>query len=93
MVKIKMTAFGGYIIGGGDVPKGFDADGFYKAFATKILNAQRQGLEEIDISDEEMAAYIASIEAAIEDVKNSVDEAEVRELPRDTSMDDILEYV
>jgi len=57
MIKIKMTSRGGYVVGDGPCP--FNPDDFLKAFGEKCMRAWAAGQDEIEISDEEVAAVVA----------------------------------
>lgn len=75
MIRIKLTPQGGYVLGDGECP--FAPDSFMKAFAHKIMQAQLRGLEEIGITDEEVAEYL---QKADDNFSKSLDEAEVVEV-------------
>jgi hypothetical protein len=53
---VKITPVGGYVVGDGKCP--FDPDEFLVAFGTRVIEAKRRGLEELEISDEEINAYL-----------------------------------
>lgn len=74
MVKVKITPFGGYIVGDGDCP--FDPDKFMKEIMGTVIAAQRDGLRELCFNDEQVNAII---EGRIEAVNQAIDEAEVKE--------------
>jgi hypothetical protein len=56
MIKIKLSKMGGYVVGDGPCP--FDPDQFMKYFMNKIIQAQVAGMEDVTISDEEIAAFV-----------------------------------
>jgi hypothetical protein len=49
MIKIKITKQGGYVVGDGPCP--FDPDEFMAMFMDRIVEARREGLQEIGIPD------------------------------------------
>jgi len=58
MITVKITNVGGYVYGDGQLPPGFDANAFMKAFMGRIITARAQGLTEIGFTDQEVADYI-----------------------------------
>jgi hypothetical protein len=76
-IKVKITPMGGYVLGDGKCP--FDPDQFLIAFGSKILEAQRQGLEMLEIDPVEVEAYIAR---AKRNFAGMVQETPVREVTR-----------
>jgi hypothetical protein len=65
MIKIKLTTHGGYVVGDGKCP--FDPDEFYILFASKMIDAKRRGLQELEISDLEIDAILSTAKAQIAD--------------------------
>jgi hypothetical protein len=53
-MKIKITPMGGYVVGDGPCP--FDPDQFLILFGHKIIEAQRQGLDEILVDPDAVIA-------------------------------------
>jgi hypothetical protein len=64
-VRIKITSHGGYVVGDGECP--FDPDQFLILFGNKIIEAQRQGMQELEIPDEEIDRFIAEQKLQLRD--------------------------
>jgi hypothetical protein len=88
MIKIKITRAGGYVAGDGPCP--FDPDKFYLMFASKIIDAQCRGLQELEFSDEQVRQIAAEKKIQLHAM---LDDAKTIELPNKTSAVRLLEAV
>ncbi len=75
VLRIKITPMGGYVMGDGECP--FDPDTFLMLFGSKVMEAQRQGLEELGFTKAELDVLMAEKRIAFRDM---VMNAETREV-------------
>lgn len=83
MIKVKITEVGGYIVGDGAVPEGFNPDMFMQMFIERIYDAKCKGLEELDIPEEEMQEAIAALNIAKQETLDILDEKYTQEYADD----------
>jgi hypothetical protein len=57
MIKVKLSPMGGYVMGDGECP--FNPDDFMHMFMNKIIDAQRAGLQVLEIPEEEVNQLVA----------------------------------
>ena len=58
MIRVKITQHGGYVLGDGECP--FNPDEFLALFGDKVLEAQRAGMEMLEIPDDVIEACLTS---------------------------------
>jgi hypothetical protein len=81
MIKVKITRYGGYVVGDGECP--FNPDEFMMAFGDKILQAHGDMFE---ISDDEIAEAKRKFEATVLG-------APIREVDDTVTQDEVLRLV
>lgn len=70
MITVKLCSVGGYVMGDGDLPAGFNADTFLKHAIKKMV---AKGLTEMSLSDEDLVEATKKMEGV---VNSAVDEAD-----------------
>jgi hypothetical protein len=87
MIKIKITPFGGYVVGDGPCP--FDPDDFMMAYLDRINEARRAGLTELGIPDE----LIDKINEVNKQVILNTPAMVIEEPKKKLTIKELLEYV
>lgn len=64
MVRVKMTEMGGYVMGDGDLPAGFNPDAFLASVLKKMA---AKGVQEMELTNAEIIATTAIMEDKIDD--------------------------
>jgi hypothetical protein len=85
MMRVKITPMGGYVVGDGPCP--FDPEEFMLLFGNKVLDAQRQGMEMLEIPDAEIDMAIA---AAKVQWRTTLANATLHVIPDDTPLEGVL---